>query len=42
MHKHSEYLNRILLSRVYDVAVETPGEDAKDDASYRCLLKRNS
>jgi peptidoglycan hydrolase-like protein with peptidoglycan-binding domain len=22
--------------------LETPGEDAKDDASYRCLLKRNS
>ena len=28
MDKHSEYLNRILLSRVYDVAVETPLDEA--------------
>ena len=28
MHDHSEYLNRILLSRVYDVAVETPLDEA--------------
>ena len=28
MDKHSEYLNRILLSRVYDVAVETPLDQA--------------
>ncbi len=28
MHDHSHYLQRILLSRVYDVAVETPLEEA--------------
>lgn len=28
MDKHSEYLHKILLSRVYDVAVETPLEEA--------------
>ena len=28
MDKHSEYLNRILLSRVYDVAVDTPLDEA--------------
>ncbi|MBO4369045.1 MAG: pyridoxal-phosphate dependent enzyme, partial [Desulfovibrio sp.] len=27
--KHSEYLKRVLLSRVYDVAVETPLDKAK-------------
>ena len=43
MHKHSEYLNRILLSRVYDVAVETPLEEAKTLSrrlGNRILLKR--
>lgn len=29
MHDHSDYLKRILLSRVYDVAVETPLEEAQ-------------
>ena len=43
MQKHSEYLNRILLSRVYDVAVETPLDEAKTLSrrlGNRILLKR--
>ena len=28
MSNHSEYLNKVLLSRVYDVAVETPLDEA--------------
>ena len=28
MNQHAHYLQRILLSRVYDVAVETPLEEA--------------
>lgn len=43
MNKHSAYLNRILLSRVYDVAVETPLEEAgglSRRMGNRILLKR--
>ncbi len=43
MHDHSEYLNRILLSRVYDVAVETPLDEAVSLSrrlGNRVLLKR--
>ncbi|MBE6441130.1 MAG: threonine ammonia-lyase, biosynthetic [Desulfovibrio desulfuricans] len=43
MDKHSDYLNRILLSRVYDVAVETPLEEAKSlsrRTGNKILLKR--
>ncbi len=44
MHDHSEYLNRILLSRVYDVAVETPLDEAVSLSrrlGNRVLLKRD-
>ena len=43
MHDHSEYLNRILLSRVYDVAVETPLDEAVSLSrrlGNKVLLKR--
>lgn len=43
MQDHSEYLNRILLSRVYDVAVETPLEEAVSLSrrlGNKVLLKR--
>lgn len=43
MHEHSQYLNRILLSRVYDVAVETPLDEAVNLSrrlGNRVLLKR--
>ncbi|MBQ9452762.1 MAG: threonine ammonia-lyase, biosynthetic [Desulfovibrio sp.] len=43
MNKHAEYLNRILLSRVYDVAVETPLDEAKSlsrRTGNKILLKR--
>ena len=43
MNKHSDYLQRILLSRVYDVAVETPLEEAPQLSrrlGSRILLKR--
>ena len=44
MSKHSEYLNKVLLSRVYDVAVETPLDEAKNLSrrlGNRVLLKRD-
>ncbi|RXE62173.1 pyridoxal-phosphate dependent enzyme, partial [Muribaculaceae bacterium Isolate-002 (NCI)] len=43
MHDHSDYLNRILLSRVYDVAVETPLDEAVSLSrrlGNKVLLKR--
>lgn len=43
MHTHGSYLQRILLSRVYDVAVETPLEEAVNLSrriGNRVLLKR--
>lgn len=43
MHEHSQYLNRILLSRVYDVAVETPLDEAVSLSrrlGNKVLLKR--
>ena len=43
MDTHSEYLTKILLSRVYDVAQETPLEEAVNLSrrlGNRILLKR--
>lgn len=43
MNDHASYLHRILLSRVYDVAVETPLEEARSlsrQLGNRVLLKR--
>lgn len=43
MQSHSSYLRRVLLSRVYDVAEETPLEEAKDLSrrlKSRVFLKR--
>lgn len=43
MHEHSQYLKRILLSRVYDVAVETPLDEAVSLSrrlGNKVLLKR--
>ena len=44
MSNHSEYLNKVLLSRVYDVAVETPLDEAVSLSrrlGNRVLLKRD-
>ena len=44
MSNHSEYLNKVLLSRGYDVAVETPLDEAVSLSrrlGNRVLLKRD-
>ena len=43
MNNHSEYLNQILLSRVYDLAMQTPLDEAKSlskQLNNKVLLKR--